>query len=332
MQNQKYNTKVLKRKIITQFAWVFHPISIFVAMQILSITLISLWVVWFLGRQRDIDELSNRIGNAAFTNAQAYSAGALVGGIIALLLVLVGSVLLFIWGQKQASIIRQQRSFVSSVTHELRTPLASMHLAHETLMTRNLNDETRNRLLSMSLADIERLTRLVNQILISSRLDRGLAMFQDDIKLIKIKSRIEEILAGLLYLDENLKKRTIINCLESVQIRFSDNAFNLIVGNIIENAIKYSAKNSEILINVSQEDTYLHVSVKDQGIGISRKDIKKVFRMFYRSNITSKKAIPGTGLGLFIVKTSLDQLGGKISVSSEGPGTGSTFKIMLPLD
>ncbi|MCX6124858.1 MAG: HAMP domain-containing sensor histidine kinase, partial [Proteobacteria bacterium] len=247
-----------------------------------------------------------------------------------LVMVLMGSVLLFIWGQRQTSFIRQQRSFVSSVTHELRTPLASMHLALETLLTRTLPESTKKQLLNMSLIDIERLTRLVNQILISSRLDRGLAMFQDDVQVIRINERVRSIVKGLEYLDSESTTRVTIDCPEELSFRTSDNAFNLIIGNLIENAFKYSAPRSPVNIHVQPDGGMIRFSIEDRGVGLDKRQKRKIFKMFYRGAQASTKAIPGTGLGLFIVKTSLEQMNGKISVESDGRGEGSVFHVWLP--
>ncbi len=331
MQQQSYlNMRVLRRKIFSRLTWVFHPISIFVGMQILFVTLISLWVVWFISRERDIEKFSARFSAMGLQVETSNGTTILVIGIVALVMVLVGSVLLFIWGQRQASFIRQQRSFVSSVTHELRTPLASMHLAYETLVSRALPEETRKRLLSMSLVDIDRLIRLVNQILISSRLDRGLAMFQDDITTIKVKDRLLEVSKGYIHLDANLLSRLTIDADEDLNLVISNNAFTLILGNLIENAIKYSSAGTPIVVSAHRENSMIHFKIIDKGIGLDRRERRKIFKMFFRGDRATLRAIPGTGLGLFIVKTSLEQLDGKISVDSEGKGDGSTFHIWLP--
>lgn len=331
MQQTYLNARVFRRKVFSRLTWVFHPISIFVGMQILFISLISLWVVWYVGRQRDLDKIADRFGALALPIDTSSGVTVLVIGIVALVMVLVGSVLLFIWGQRQASYVRQQRSFVSSVTHELRTPLASMHLAYETLMSRNLPDETQKRLLSMSLVDIDRLSRLVNQILISSRLDRGLAMFQDDITDISVKSRLVDVTKAYLYLDPHLLSRINIETDPDLTMRMSGNAFTLILGNLIENAVKYSPAHTPIVVAAHTEKAMIHFKVIDKGIGLDRRERRKIFKMFFRGKSASKGAIPGTGLGLFIVKTSLEQLGGKISVESDGKGDGSTFHIWLPV-
>jgi signal transduction histidine kinase len=219
---------------------------------------------------------------------------------------------------------------VSSVTHELRTPLASIHLAYETLASRSLPDEMRQKLLTMSLVDIDRLIRLVNQILISSRLDRGLAMFQDDIKDVNVKQSIEEVVKTLSYLDQKISDRIVTDIADHVTWHGSLNAFNMVISNLLENAIKYSPKRTPVEIKGSIIESGLLIAVKDYGLGLTPRDKKRIFKMFYRSGDASKRAIPGTGLGLFIVKTTLEQLGGSISVESEGSALGSKFTATFP--
>jgi signal transduction histidine kinase len=322
---------LLRRRIKNQLGWILHPISVFVVIQILSVTLISLWVIWFVGRQRDLELFMLRFGNPDIPVDQSSGLSVLVIGIVALIIVLVGSVLLFIWGQRQSSFIRQQRSFVSSVTHELRTPLASIYLAQETLLKRELAPEIMRKLVGMSMLDIDRLTKLVNQILISSRLDRGLAMFRDDIRDMNIRDELDSLINTLTYLDENISDRFHIDCPPNAILLISETAFTLILGNLIENSVKYSVKGSPVNITVSLGDEFAHIVVVDQGRGMSKRDVKKAFKMFYRGEESTKTAIPGTGLGLFIVKTSLEQIGGKIKLSSKGSGLGTAVEVYLPL-
>ena len=291
--------------------------------------MITLWIIWFLGRQRDIDQALSRFRGTDVPIVESTSIEILVIGIIGLVMLLLGSVLLFLWGQRQSSFVRQQRSFVSSVTHELRTPLASIQLAHETLINRNLSEATQKQLVHMGLVDVRRLMRLVNQILISSRLDRGLAMLQDDVQVIYITQHLNEIVKSLSHLDQN-PSRVHINCPEDLAFRMSGNTFNLVLGNLIENAFKYSPANTPIKISVHPEGGLILFSITDEGFGVERGEKRKIFKMFHRGAKASSNAIPGTGLGLFIVKTSLSQLGGRIKVESSGKGQGSTFHVWLP--
>jgi signal transduction histidine kinase len=299
-------------------------------MQILWAAILTLWVIWFVGRRREIERLASQLNPSLLPTDDTSVVALIVIGIVMLSLLGAGTIMLFTWGQRQASLIQQQRHFVSSVTHELRTPLASIHLAYETLAGRELPEATRKKLLSMSLVDIERLIRLVNQILISSRLDRGLSMFKDDISDNVIKSAVTDVLGTLTHLDAGILGRVTLDVDERLSWRGSQNAFNIIMGNLLENAIKYSPPKSQIQVSAVRSGDYLLISVADKGIGLSKRDKKKIFKMFYRSSDATSKAIPGTGLGLFIVKTTLEQLGGSISVESAGVGEGSTFKVTLP--
>ena len=299
-------------------------------MQILWAAILTLWVIWFVGRRREIERLASQLNPSLLPTDDTSVVALIVIGIVMLSLLGAGTIMLFTWGQRQASLIQQQRHFVSSVTHELRTPLASIHLAYETLAGRELPEATRKKLLSMSLVDIERLIRLVNQILISSRLDRGLSMFKDDLTNNVVKSAITDVLGTLTHLDAGILARVTLDIDERLSWRGSQNAFNIIMGNLLENAIKYSPPKSQIQVSAVRSGDYLLISVADKGIGLSKRDKKKIFKMFYRSSDATSKAIPGTGLGLFIVKTTLEQLGGSISVESAGAGEGSTFKVTLP--
>jgi signal transduction histidine kinase len=299
-------------------------------MQVLWATILTLWVIWFVGRRREIERLASQLNPSLLPTDDTSVVVLIVVGIVMLSLLGAGTIMLFTWGQRQASLIQQQRHFVSSVTHELRTPLASIHLAYETLSTRSLPENTRQKLLNMSLVDIERLIRLVNQILISSRLDRGLAMFKDDLIQNNVKNAITNVLGTLTHLDANIQRRVFVRVSEELTWHGSENAFNIVLGNLIENAVKYSPPKSPITISATSKSDYLALEVVDQGIGLTKRDQKKIFKMFYRSPEATTKAIPGTGLGLFIVKTVVEQLGGKIAVTSAGAGEGSTFKVTLP--
>ena len=307
-----------------------HPISVFVIMQILWAAILTLWVIWFVGRRREIEKLASQLSPSMLPTDDTSVVALIVVGIVLLSMLGAGTIMLFAWGQRQTSLIRQQRHFVSSVTHELRTPLASIHLAYETLTSRNLPDETKQKLLVMSLVDIDRLIRLVNQILISSRLDRGLAMFQDDVKTINVAQSLHAIIETLNYLDRHISQRVTVHCRDYLNWQGSQNAFNMVMSNLIENAIKYSPPKAAIEIKAEDSQGGLKISVTDQGLGLMAKEKKRIFKMFYRSQDATGRAIPGTGLGLFIVKTTLEQLGGQISVQSAGLGLGSTFKVVFP--
>ena len=124
--------------------------------------------------------------------------------------------------------------------------------------------------------------------------------------------------------------RMKLECAPGLSLRTSRSALNLILNNLIENAVKYSPKGAPITITVDAQKDATRLSVKDHGIGLAPKERRRLFKMFHRSDVAIQKAIPGTGLGLYIVKTAVRVLGGRVWVESEGQDRGSTFHVELP--
>lgn len=326
--NHKIFFTKFRRRIANKLSWVIHPISVFVILQVVWVAILVIWVNWFFGSREELAQVSRTLGQDHIVSGTAL--GVLIAGIVLLVVILIGTVALFVWGQRQTNLIGQQRSFVSSVTHELRSPLASLQLVYETLRARALPEATKNQLLDMGLLDIERLVKLVDQILISARLDRGIVMFQNDVLELSIRHIVTEVIGSLTFLDHKIVARVKLKCDPSLAFTMSKGALALIVGNLLENAIKYSPKDSPINISVDLVDKRLMLNIQDYGFGLEKRERKRIFKMFYRGSLATLKAIPGTGLGLFIVKTIVAQLGGEVKVYSLGKGLGSTFQVLIP--
>ncbi len=319
----KHKRKKLLTGIILPYIWklnrvAFHPISIFVILQIVCATITVLWVIWYVN-QNDI------------IFAAHYDLAFLITGCILCGIILIGTVLLFVSTIRQKLLYRQQRSFVSSVTHELRSPIASMQLSLETLQTHALNESLKEKLFNMIHADMNRLVGLVDQILVSARLDRGIKLF-DAIEQFDIRECIQETVAQVKHLDSSIENRVTINCHSNTYIHCSKPAIMLILNNLLENAVKYSPADSPILISAYIEDGKLLLDVNDRGFGLAKQERKQIFKIFNRGNITTKKAISGTGLGLYIVHSICKVLGGKVWAESPGKDYGSTFHICLPAE
>jgi signal transduction histidine kinase len=318
------NSKV-KQFFISCITWLTHPIVVFVILQILWVAITFLWVIWFVEQKNSITELTAQLRR---TVTPSYSLLFLVIGCILLGMMLVGTVVLFVFAQKQASLIRQQRNFVSSVTHELRSPLASLQLSFETLRKDDTPFEVRTELFNMAQKDIDRLIRLVDRILISARLDRGIIdLNAAENQEILVFDTINKMRNQFVHLDPQLAERLIVECPPDLRLKIVPLAINLILGNLIENAINYSPPNSKVVIKAEDQLDNVTISIEDQGYGIAKKDLRRIFKMFHRTNVSRRKAIPGTGLGLYIVKSTIDIIGGKVWAESRGIGLGSTFKV-----
>lgn len=323
-------TKIFNKRHIfgLDWRWLTHPITLFVLLQIVWVSVTVTWVMWFDSKQSQIAALKHSLNQNLPEGDSTLST--LIAGIVLLVLILLGIVGLFIWGQRQKVLMRQQKYFMSSVTHELRSPLASLKLGYETLLHRNVSEAMKNQILSMTTLDIDRLTKLIEHILVSSRFDRGIVLFKNDRSQFLVKGKIETFIHGLSYLDQGTDKRFEVSCPENLHIYFSESAFALIVINILENALKYSKPDTIIEVTVAEELSGLSIEVRDYGLGLDKREQKKIFKMFHRGDLARQRAIPGTGLGLYIVKSTIDQIGGVVTVSSDGRGLGSTFKVHLP--
>lgn len=310
--------------------WMAHPVFVFISLQIVWLAITLLWVYWFVDSVAEITKLASENGTQYFDNQYAFAM--LIAGCILLGVLLVGTVVLFISGQRQSHLIQQQKNFVSSVTHELRSPLASLQIAIETLNSRELEADTRSKILNMANHDLDRLSRLVNQILVSSRLDRGIKGLSEESSIIKLDEMLESHCQRLHWLTQESEIKINISCPKGLKIKAPSSIVSLILSNIIENAIKFSPKNSLIEILAEPHNNMVSLSFKDEGIGLEKHEKTKIFRMFHRSMRASQKAIPGTGLGLFLVKTLSRLLGGKVWVVSDGIDKGCTFFVNLPIN
>lgn len=317
-------------QLTRRLRWMMHPITIFVGLQIVWLALILIWVIWFVGEQEQISQLAKKFGHDMFDTGT--TAVMLVVGCVLLAVILVGTIMLFTFGMRQSYVARQQRTFVSSVTHELKSPLASLQLAFETIAAHRLSEENQQRMFHLINTDIERLRRLVDQILITGRLDRGILAFDEEGPEIPVTELIEKTCERLSYLDPELRRRLVVTCEPGFKVHVPRSTMNLILNNLIENAVKYSPRDAPIVISATQQGKDLNLVVKDQGLGLDRQDIRRIFKMFHRGEMATKKAIPGTGLGLYIVRSLVRSIGGKIWVESAGRGQGSSFFVSLPVD
>ena len=313
-------------------AWIIrlfgHPVFVFVTLQIIWLAITLMWVIWFVDSFQEISKLARLVGSSYFDNH--YALMVLIVGCILLGMLFIGTLFLFIISQRQRHLMIQQKSFVSSVTHELRSPLASLQLSFETMKKRTLDPSTQETLYKMAAEDIERLSRLIDHILVSSKLDRGISGISGSPRSLNVRKLIDQALSGSLWLDPSLYERTEVLCPQDLEITAPEPSMNLILSNLLENAVKYSPKATPIRINVSRDEGSISLTVRDYGLGLGRSEQKRIFRMFHRAPVTRKKAIPGTGLGLFIVRSLTRSLGGQVRAESPGRDKGSTFFVTFP--
>jgi len=225
----------------------------------------------------------------------------------------------------------QQDSFLNAVTHELKTPIASIRMYLETLESRQLDEPQRRDFYRIMLEDTDRLLGTVEQVLKAGearqRSDRKNWQELDFSELVKSALELTRLRHHLR--PEDLRFGATPQ--EGLLVLGNPEELRTVVFNLFDNAVKYSGQSKEIAVDVRTPDmdTVL-LSVRDLGIGIPRGELKRIFNRFYRATNPLAGQVKGTGLGLFIVRSIARRHGGDVYAESEGEGRGSTFTVRLP--
>ena len=223
---------------------------------------------------------------------------------------------------------RQQSNFLLSITHELKTPLASIKLYLETLQKRTLDKEQAATIVSNSLEDVSRLRDLVDNVLLAAQLDNSkyeLHKFE-----INLTDTVEKAVNRFVT-PRNMESRVKMNLEKEVYFTSDATAVEMVVNNLLSNAVKYSPENGMVNITLRTTSSHILLSVSDEGQGISDEDKVSIFSQFYRSGDEQTRKSKGTGLGLYIVKNLLNLMDGEVKVK-DNPTKGTTFELIFKKD
>lgn len=292
------------------------PITLAIVMIVLLILLTIGWVLLLV---------VNALADSRF--AGLYWALLSIGSIFYLVLV-VGVLMYLALSIKAINLNRRQSNFVDSVTHELKTPIASLKLYLQTLHRRTLPPEQQDAFHRAMLEDVERLDRLINQVLDAGRLDAGLV--DGDLAEVPLVPLVREC-AEMVCLRYRVKPETVVIDAQPCAIRARRADLDMIFRNLIDNAVKYAAAEPWVGVSIRLEPRgWIVVRVSDNGSGIPAKLRRKIFGRFVRLGTELERNRPGTGLGLYIVRTLVRNLRGSISVSDRPDGPGAVFEVRLP--
>jgi len=257
----------------------------------------------------------------------------LVLGVILFLVILAGVVVNTVFLVREARRNEQHDAFINAVTHELKTPVASIRLYLETLQRRELPEDKRREFYGVMLADSDRLLDLIEQVLRAGRTSaRSRVLHQVPIDLRETVRECLDLARVRHHLpDEALAYVNRVAEPAQATVLGDPDELKAAVSNLVDNAIKYSNGDVHVQVELTPlEDDRVAVRVRDAGIGISASELKRIFRRFYRIPEAVAMRIKGTGLGLFIVRSVARKHGGRVFAESAGPGQGSTFTLQLP--
>ncbi len=222
---------------------------------------------------------------------------------------------------------QQQKNFLLSVTHELKSPLASIKLYLQTIQKRDLNREQQMNFIGKCLVDVERLNDMVENMLIASRIDNSSYTFPKE--KFNLSELVQTIVSRLQINKCDCNQQIIATEVEdSIEITGDKFALSSMINNLIENAIKYSGPCEAVEVKLQRKEQSVHLMVADHGIGISDTEKPRIFEKFYRVGNEDTRNTKGTGLGLFIVKHVLDKHEATIKVRDNKP-SGSIFEVVF---
>lgn len=256
----------------------------------------------------------------------------MVLGIVFFAVIITGLILNTIFLVREIRRSEQHDAFLNSVTHELKTPIASIKLYLETLKSRDVAAEKREEFYDIMLADSNRLLDTVEQVLQAGNArERKRASLVDEVDIRSILGEAIGIVRNRYHLNEDVIRLTEPS--EDLKVMGDSDDLRTVFVNLLDNAVKYSAPEPRISIRAKRTalNNKADIFVRDNGIGIPPPELKRIFRRFYRVADQSVKATKGTGLGLSIVQAMVEKYGGKVRAESKGAGRGTTFVVQLPM-
>lgn len=299
----------------------------------LYILLQSAWWMWLLlSKDRDIFALQQQLLTEGViphlpVRMPKHTLMMVLGeGLVFLVLVLLALWITFRTLRHELSLARQQRDFLMATSHELRTPIAALKLHLQTLQRPDLGPEQRDTLTLSARNDVERLHLLTERILLASRLEEhAVAPSLDELDLSTETSAVIEE-ARATYGRKHVIEARIP---PSLLLRTNTTAFRSVLGNLLENACKYAPPGSTVHVELTTSGSTVLLHVRDAGPGIGPVDRLRIYEKFFRGGNEETRDTTGTGLGLFIVKRSMEDLGGRVEYQPVDPH-GSTFTASFP--
>jgi len=251
-------------------------------------------------------------------------------GVLLLALIIGGVILNTLFLVREILRNEQHDAFINAVTHELKTPVASIRLYLETLRAHAVSEEKRQEFYRTMLDDSDRLLGTIEQILQTGRV--GPSRRRLNLTPIDLAAAVEECLTRIRNLYKVPPESLEYQPGPQVRILGDPDEVQAAVSNLLENAVKYSGSDVHVSVGIEQVDgKFVSLRVHDQGPGIPRGELKRIFKRFYRVPGPLATRVKGTGLGLYIVRSVARRHGGRVWAESEGLGRGSTFLLQFPI-
>lgn len=236
-------------------------------------------------------------------------------GTVFLALIILGAVIMYRAVRRQFDIQRQQENLMMAITHELKTPIAVAMLNLETMQKHSLDEKKKQRMIEMTLQEMNRLNALASNILVSAQLETGKRADNEELNFSDL------VMSSVNDFKRRFPERTWeVAIAGEAEISGDALLLQILVNNLLENAVKYSPHQSSITCTVTEDSEHVTFCVADNGAGIPPEERKKVFQKFYRIGNEQTRSAKGTGLGLYLCKKIADNHGATIRIGQHSPG------------
>ena len=309
--------------------WFFHPILMLIFSIMALAMSFFLYIYWYIEVNTGLKRLVLKFN---LNPSQVLESQSWV--VIMVLSVLVGIILLgiftiFVYNQKTIQLYRFQHNFINNFTHELKTPVTSLKLYLETFLKYELNRNDRLKYVGYMLQDVMRLSNDISHILNLAKIDSK--NFEGEFVLSDLVNVTKRFYVNNVHLFQNCEINIFNSSSGAFLYKIDISLFEMLLMNLITNAVKYNkSKIPKIDIRFKKEKRRMQICFKDNGVGIGKNEIKKIFKKFYQVGDPDDMTARGSGLGLYLVQSIARIHKGKVIAKSMGIGKGSTFSLILP--
>jgi len=309
--------------------WFYHPLFVFIFSILALVLSLFLSIYWYTKASKDLETIARKfnIDPQQVLKSETWMVILVLSILVGI--ILIGIFAIFVYSQKTVQLYRLQHNFINSFTHELKTPVTSLKLFLETFLKHDIPRTHQITYIRYMLQDVGRLSDNINRILnlarIESRNYGGEFVDSDMVKLVR------NFIADNHHLFEGCQIQIHNPEYEPFTYAVNVPLFEMLLINIFTNAIKYNASQTpKIDIVFENQKRHFAVHFRDNGIGIPKSEIKRIFKKFYQVGRSDDMTAKGSGLGLHLVQNIARLHKGKVIASSNGPGEGAVFTLLLP--
>ena len=315
---------------MNRFKWFYHPVFVFVFSLVALAAALALYIYWYIEVSAGLAAVIQKyqLEPSQFFEVQTWVVILVLSILMAI--IMAGVFIIFLYNQKTLQLYRMQRNFINSFTHELKTPVTSLKLYLDTFARHELPREDRLRYIGFMIQDVDRLLDNINRILELARIESG-SVRKDFVEADPVDA-VRQFCRRNADLFRNAEIRIHEPATNALRVTVVPSLFDMLLMNLLTNAVKYNESDAPAVdIRFVPRARDVQIRFEDNGIGIEKPELRKIFKKFYQVGSTDDMTARGSGLGLYLARQIAKVHRGTLTAESEGRGRGSVFTVTLPL-